>query len=306
MWPYILFFTISITLLVYFLKSKKPPTVTELVIYPIKSCGAITLNSIRINEFGIVFDREWVLLTPDNNIVTQRENPSLLKLQPSLNTSDNEIKSVELRFESLSFRFSPTKTGEVIQFECKSVQCEGIDEGEQVSKFLRKVFDKDYKMVRVFKHRQLNQHPRYKGLVPDDFKTTFVDSAQFLVLSEETFEKTKKSMPVEKQGNLDMIAFRGNIVVRGCPAFDEDTWSRFTIGDVELQGIARCPRCKITTVNQRTLEYDDNMEPVTTLRKLNGNGTKGYLGMHCVRLSNGEIKVGQSVNIKKRDKFPDI
>lgn len=238
--------------------------------------------------------------------MTQRENPSLLKLKPSLHTSENEIKSVELQFESQNFRFSPSKTGEIIQFECKSVQCEGVDEGEQVSRFLRKVFDKDYKMVRVFKHRQLNQHPRYKGLVPDDFKTTFVDSAQFLVLSEETFEKTKKSLPLEKQDNLDMIAFRGNIVVKGCSAFDEDTWARFRIGDVELQGIARCPRCKITTVNQKTLEYDDNMEPVTTLRKLNGNGTKGYLGMHCVRLSNGEIKLGQSVTIKKRDKFPDI
>lgn len=306
MWPYILFITISIALTIYFLRSKKSPTVTQLVIYPIKSCGAINLPSIRINEFGIVFDREWVLLTPDNNIVTQRENPSLLKLKPSLHTSENEIKSVELQFESQNFRFSPSKTGEIIQFECKSVQCEGVDEGEQVSRFLRKVFDKDYKMVRVFKHRQLNQHPRYKGLVPDDFKTTFVDSAQFLVLSEETFEKTKKSLPLEKQDNLDMIAFRGNIVVKGCSAFDEDTWARFRIGDVELQGIARCPRCKITTVNQKTLEYDDNMEPVTTLRKLNGNGTKGYLGMHCVRLSNGEIKLGQSVTIKKRDKFPDI
>jgi uncharacterized protein YcbX len=307
MWTYVVIGACAL-LMVYFLvfQRKKRPVVVEIIIYPIKSCGAVSLNSVSINEYGMLFDREWVILTPDNNIVTQREDPSLLKLQPTLFTEGNEIKAIGLKFENNTFKFSPQKTGEIIPFICKSVQCEGIDEGDQVRSFLSKVLKKDYRLVRVFKHRQLNEHPRYKGLVPDDFKTTFHDSAQFLLLSEETFSKTKSSLPSEKQSFLEMIAFRGNIIVRGCSPFEEDTWARFTIGNIDFQGIARCPRCKITTVNQKTLEYDDNMEPVTTLRKINGNGTKGYLGMHCVRLNNGEIAVGQSVIVKKIDKFPDI
>jgi len=300
-----------VLLALWFAKRRQSaPVVVDIVIYPIKSCGEYRVSKVAINNTGMIFDREWVLLTPNNQIVTQRENSKLLRLMPNLIVEGEEIKAMELSLDGQKIRFSPVKTGEVVKFECKSVMCEGIEEGKEVAEFLRKVFVEDYRLVRVFKHRQLNKHPRYQGLVSDDYKTTFMDAAQFLILSEESFNLTRDQLPKEKKDGLDMVAFRGNIVVRGCRPFEEDTWSRFQIGNVEFQGIGRCPRCKITTVNIKTLEYDDNYEPVTTLRKLNGNGTKGYLGMHCVRLNNaetpGEIQVGQRVLVKDTKKFPDI
>ena len=296
-----------ILLAFWFIKKKQNgPVVVDIVIYPIKSCGEFRVNKVGINNIGMIFDREWVLLTPNNQIVTQRENSKLLRLMPNLIVEQEEIKAMELSLDGQKIRFCPVKTGEVVRFECKSAMCEGVEEGKEVAEFLKKVYGEDYRMVRVYKHRQINHHPRYQGLVSDDFKTTFMDAAQLLILSKESFNLTKDKVHDEKKDGLDMVAFRANIIVRGCRPFEEDTWSRFSIGNVEFQGIGRCPRCKITTVNVKTLEYDDNFEPVTTLRKLNGNGTKGYLGMHCVRLNDGEIQVGQRVIVKDTKKFPDI
>ena len=292
--------------LYYFLQKRKQSvyTVSDIIIYPIKSCGAIHLKSVKINEFGMLYDRQWVLITPDDKIVTQRDDTNLLKLQPVLHEKNDVLVSVDLIYENHKISFVPKKTGEILEFECMKAKTQGIDEG--VSEFLSSVFQKDYRLISIIKNRQINEHPRYQGLVADNHKTNFTDCAQFLVISEASFEKTKVSLPTDKQASLDMGCFRGNITVKGPSPFEEDTWARFSIENIDFQGIGRCPRCKVTTVNQKTLEYDDNFEPVNTLRKLNGNGTKGYLGMHCVRHNNGEIFINSRVFIKETKKFPDI
>ena len=306
MWIYLIIASIIAIILGLLLKKKKStPIVTDIVIYPIKSCGSIHLESVQIDDFGMLYDRNWVLLTPDNNIVTQREDTLLLKLQPKLNIKINTLVSVELTHDGKKIEFEPQKIGEIIEFECMKVKCEGIDEGSRVSSYLEEVFKKPYRLVRVIKHRQISAHPRYQSLVADNHYTNFTDCAQFLVISEESYMKTKESLPSSKK-DLEIGCFRGNIIVKGISPFEEDTWARFTIGDIEFEGIGRCPRCKVTTVHQEKLSYDDHFEPVATLRKINGNGTKGYLGMHCVRHNTGEIQVGQRVIVKATRKFPDI
>lgn len=133
------------------------------------------------------------------------------------------------------------------------------------------------------------------------------DVAQFLIISEESCEATRRALPAHKQNDIDMSVYRANIVVRGVNRpFEEDWWENFNIGDITFQSIGKCSRCKVTTVSPKTLEWDPNMEPVTTLRRLNGNGTKGYLGMHCVRKNNGKLRVGDEVRVVSRRKFPDI
>ena len=254
----------------------------------------------------MLYDRQWVLITPDNLIVTQSDDTNLLKLQPRLIEINSSLAAVELTYEAKKFSFEPKKVGEIIEFECKKVICEGLDEGLAVSSFLREALGKEYRLIRIMKPRQMNKHPKYQGIVSDNHNSNFVNSAQFLVISEASHDKTKAAVPNEFKDSMDIGCFRANIIVRGCTAFQEETWARFRIGDIEFEGIGRCQRCKTSTVNQKNLEYFDNFEPVSTLRKINGNGTKGYLGMHCVRHTCGEIRLGQEVIIKETRKFPDI
>lgn len=297
---------ILICLTYYLKKSPSNPIVIDLIIYPIKSCGGIHLQSSEVNEFGMLYDRQWVLLSPDNKIVTQQDDTNLINLMPRVLEKNSNLSELELTYHGKSVQFKPQKIGEIIEFECKKAQCEGMDEGKDVSDYLEKVLQKPYRLVRVIKHRKMNEHPKYEGLVSDEHNSNFVNSAQFLVISEESHLKTKKMIPNDLKNDLDIGCFRANIIVRGCSPFEEETWARFRIGDIEFEGIGRCQRCKITTVHHKTLQYDPDFEPVTTLRSLNGNGTKAYLGMHCVRHTCGEIRVGQRVLVKETKKFPDI
>ena len=297
----------AVLLVIYFRYIKKSNlTVIDIIIYPIKSCGGIHLTSVQVDEYGMLYDRQWVMITPDNKIVTQRQNPNLAKLQPTLIEQNSILVQVELSFDGKKFTFETKKIGEIIEFECMEVQCEGLDEGHSVTEFLKEIFQNDYRLIRVIKHRQINKHPDYQGLVSDQHQTNFTDAAQFLVVSEASYLKTKASVPGTLKDDLEIGCFRGNIIVSGCRPFQEDSWARFTIGEIDFEGIGRCPRCRVTTVNQKTLQFHGNFEPVNTLRKINGNGTKGYLGMHCIRHTCGEMRIGQQVIVKQTRKFPDI
>lgn len=60
-----------------------------------------------------------------------------------------------------------------------------------------------------------------------------------------------------------MNRFRPNLVVTGCPAFAEDQWPRFRIGEVAFRAAGPCGRCVVTTTDQETGER--GVEPLRTL-----------------------------------------
>ncbi len=75
--------------------------------------------------------------------------------------------------------------------------------------------------------------------------------------------------------------FRPNIVVAGCPPFDEDRWLQLRIGDAEFTCFKPCTRsvfsnsviplfpcrCILTTVNPETGAKHPDMQPLRTLRE---------------------------------------
>jgi len=115
--PPILIFSVVAPLLIIFViagwrKGSKPsdPTVkhvsesqiTALIIYPIKSCGGISLEECKFDAFGLEFDRRWMLafkrtgnedpdsdkndgrLKADYKLLSQRLNPKMALLTPTL------------------------------------------------------------------------------------------------------------------------------------------------------------------------------------------------------------------------------
>ena len=58
--------------------------VSELYFYPVKSCGGTQLDRGEVTERGIKHDRHW-MVTDDNDLfITQRKNPKMALVRPSL------------------------------------------------------------------------------------------------------------------------------------------------------------------------------------------------------------------------------
>lgn len=58
--------------------------VKSLVVYPIKSCGAVNLQTAVIGPHGFLLDRHWVIVREDEaSFITQRELPQMALIQVS-------------------------------------------------------------------------------------------------------------------------------------------------------------------------------------------------------------------------------
>jgi uncharacterized protein YcbX len=291
---------LSLTIYLFTYQRPKSPIVTDIIYYHIKSCGGIHLFEAEIDSYGILRDRIWAIFDKDKKVVTQRENPALMKLQPRF-TFDGSSQPTELVLtypEHGEFKLDLTASTDYEEFPADVWSRIGIakSEGPNVAEWLRSVFKEDYILAKI--------HER--GL---EKKTgnpvNFNDGCHLLVVSEESYAELYKQLPNYKRDQVSMMTFRPNIVVKNCKVFEEDTWDRFTINNVEFHSHKPCPRCRLTTINPRTLEFDKNFEPVTTIRKIHGVGVKAMFGQLAWCKSQGKIHVKDTIKILKRKEFPN-
>lgn len=59
---------------------------TELVLYPIKSCAGMPVDAATVTSAGLsahgIHDREWMVVTDDGQFLTQREHPRMARIVP--------------------------------------------------------------------------------------------------------------------------------------------------------------------------------------------------------------------------------
>src|SRR5215207_579241 len=61
-----------------------PLTLTGLHVYPIKSAGGIAVPSWPVDEFGLRYDRRWMVVDQSGEAVTQREYPRLALVRTAI------------------------------------------------------------------------------------------------------------------------------------------------------------------------------------------------------------------------------
>jgi uncharacterized protein YcbX len=256
-------------------------SVSALAIYPIKSCGGIALNAAPIGPRGFVHDREWMVVTPDGEFLTQREIPRLALIQPHIE-ADGTLQVTTDWYDPL---FLAPGTG--TQRRAITVwQHQGwaLDAGDEAAAWFSTVLEQPCRLVRFDPDEVRPVNPAY-ALTPED-QVGFADGYPFLLLSENSLDDLNQRLATP----LPMNRFRPNIVVQGCPAFAEDTWREITIGTVPFGVVKPCARCAITTTDQRTaLVGKEPLRTLATYRK----GEHGVLfGQNLIHRATGTIQVG--------------
>src|SRR4051794_19208938 len=107
--------------------------VQSLHIYPVKSCGGIDLNEATIGSRGFLFDRNWMIITPDGGMITQRQHPELALIQTEI-TADTLRLSMKGQ-ETLVIPLH-RETGTPIDVTIFGEPCKAIDEGWDAADWL--------------------------------------------------------------------------------------------------------------------------------------------------------------------------
>ena len=59
-------------------------TISQLFVYPIKSCAGVELEDSLLIETGLEFDRAWMVVDETGEFLSQRELPRMALITPQL------------------------------------------------------------------------------------------------------------------------------------------------------------------------------------------------------------------------------
>jgi uncharacterized protein len=271
-------------------------TVSGVFVYPVKSLGGISLPQSSLDARGLKYDRQWMVVDEDGNMVTQRQEPKLALIRATIEPEQDALWLNSPK-ETLRLPLSGNPRAELVRVRVWNEHCEAFDQGSDDSFLLMTVIGKSfYRIVR------LSDHFHRRGSVfpaGPDFEVGFADAYPLLIASEGSLGALNNRLERKGSPLISMDRFRPNIVVRGCNPHDEDEWSRILAGGVELKAVKTCERCVITTVDQRTGSSAGGAgEPLRTLAEYRRNERgKVIFGMNYVHLDQGTISVGDEVQV---------
>lgn len=281
-------------------------TVSELWIYPIKSCKGIRVRHAEIDRRGFKYDRNFMVVSgPKNKFISQRTHPRMALIAPEIdsNTKTLIIKAPgvpELRVP-LTAPVDPEQLDVLVWSETCVAHEVSAAASAWFSLFLE--IPAGCKLVRIadsFKRKTDPSISKVNG------ETAFADAFPFLLAS-----TTSLAAMNEKMDNpIAMENFRPNIVVKGLTnAFTEDSWKRVQFNKTLCIDVAQpCTRCKLPNNNPETGVMDESF-PVTKYLQEYRNGKllnfnsadEVYFGIHLDNpaklgpLDGSSISVGQPI-----------
>ncbi|CAH2296866.1 mitochondrial amidoxime-reducing component 1-like [Pelobates cultripes] len=285
------------------LELKQVGIVSQLLIYPIKSCRPVSVQEADCMELGLykgdLRDRHWLVVTEDGHMVTGRQEPRMVLISVSVRGDSLCLKGEGM--DELLVPMSLPKSNKVRDCRVFGSDVQGRDCGEEASHWFTSYFQSSQPYYLVHFEADI-MRPRKSKEKEKLFRETDViaypDASPIMLLSETSLEdlNSRLAEPVSL-GN-----FRPCIVVSGCEAFAEDAWNDVKVGKCQLKRIMACGRCILTTVNPETGVLT-RKEPLDTLRTYrNSDSSLSYLyktaplfGQYYGVEQTGKLRVGDPV-----------
>jgi uncharacterized protein YcbX len=265
-------------------------TISELNIYPVKSCRGIALQSARLAETGFADDRHWMMVRPNGRFVTQRELPRLALI--GVDTSDHTLQLSAPGMAPLSVaREMPGTSMPVVVWKFSGG---GIDCGDAAADWCSQYLETPLRLVRFDTRQPRLCSPEWTRGTPAH--TEFADGYPILVLSRASLAELNSRLPKE----LPMARFRPNLVIDGVEAYAEDRIHELCSDEVALRIVKPCTRCSITTTDQERGALDGS-EPLATLKTYRFDRELGGVcfGQNAivVRGAGARLRVGQPLEV---------
>ena len=262
-------------------------TVTQLNIYPVKSCRGIGVTSMAVSDWGPEWDRRLMLIDENGRFVTARKYPRLLSVivglgingltfscagQESMSVSLDNLEVADKTINSLVWRD----------------QVDACEVDEAASQWFSELLGLSVRLVYIPESgfRQVDRQ-----FFDNKQRVGFADGFPFLLTHQASLDDLSQRL----QSSISMRRFRPNIVVEGGKPWAEDDWSSLKIGSLNFIAVKPCSRCVMTTIDPDTLEKAK--EPLNTLSQFRKTKMGVIFGQNLVHLDNGIIQVGDKVEV---------
>lgn len=278
------------------------PTLSELNLYPIKSCGAVTVHEAIVTAAGLmsgsIHDREWMIVDEEGQFLTQRDYPKMALIKPQIKTDMLAMGMAGMPLLELPLSLPADDDLRLTQVHIWNDQLKAHDCGKEAAQWFSEAVGTTCRLVRFPGHAKRMANSKWTGAI--EAPTLFSDGFPVLVISEASLEDLNQRLMQQGRFPLPMNRFRPNIVFSGVNAFEEDYAETIMIGDVILKPVKPCPRCPIPSIDQATGEIGpDPLDVLRTYRanpEVNGGIT---FGMNAIVLQGAgqSLRVGQTINV---------
>jgi uncharacterized protein len=224
--------------------------VASLHVYPIKSCGGITLDEALLIETGIEFDRAWMVVDPAGRFVTQRELPRMALIQPTLKTSEMVLRAPGM----LALHVALDRVEKPVRATVWNDEVDAFDMGDLCAQWFSDFLGQPVRLVRFDPDfKRLSDH-HWTG--DFDAENAFADGFPVLVTSVAAIDELNGRLRGHGLAEVTMARFRPNLVLDGLDAHGEDALDEIvfetTDGPVRLRMVKPCARCPIPDVDPLT------------------------------------------------------
>jgi len=269
---------------------------SALYVHPIKSCAGIAVGEALLVETGLEFDRAWMVVDAQGEMLTQREWPQLALVAPTLRSQDMVLRApgmlaLHLRLDTVE---APTRVrvwDDVVK---------AFDMGALTAQWFSDYLGRKVQLVRFDPEQQRLSDAHWTGAVQAE--NAFADGYPLLVANRASLADLNQRLAARGQAAVGMERFRPNLVLEGLQPWDEDHIDEIEIdadGDlVRLKLVKPCTRCSIPNVDPATGQTSN--EPGDTLAGFRADPRMdGALtfGMNAVVLSGFDhvLRRGQTV-----------
>ena len=274
-------------------------TVTELVIYPIKSCAGLSVPEATLALDGLsangVHDREWMVVTREGLFLTQREYPRMATIAPRVEGDALVVEAPGL---------SPIRLPLAHDLEAPEIEVLIWDDhvlaadcGDDAAAWFADAVGAPCRLVRFRPDVVRPKISPWTGGLPAAAR--FSDGYPILLIGQSSLDDLNARLAKAGRAALPMNRFRPNMVVEGIDAFEEDFVETFSDGEINLRPVKPCARCPIPSVDQATgIPGPDPLDILQTYRanaRMDGAVT---MGMNVI-VQDGigrTLRVGQELN----------
>ncbi len=236
-------------------------TLSEVHLYPVKSCGGVAPNQALLVETGLEFDRTWMVVDEHGGMLTQRQWPRLALVQPQFKGSELMLRAPGML--ALHLRLDAVEAATRVQVWDDIVKA--YDMGALAAQWFSDFLGTRARLARFDPEEQRLSDPAWAGDIAAE--NAFSDGYPVLVASEASLAEVNRRLATQGQPPVTMQRFRPNLVLAGLQPFDEDHLHELLIatdeGAVRLRLVKPCVRCGIPNVDPQTAAI--GTEPGATL-----------------------------------------
>jgi uncharacterized protein YcbX len=274
---------------------------TDILVYPIKSCAGVSVRQAKICSLGLQWDRQWLIVDDQGLFQTQRQIPHLVWVTATASSTRLTLSAPNQPDLDMPWA-NPHSVRRRVTIWKDTL--DALDMGQAASDWLNAFLEvpgRSFSLVQFDPQQTRWSDPAWTGPVASAHQ--FADGFAINVLAQSSLDQLNDRRSEQGLEPLSAWRFRPNLILSGLDAHEEDhiRYLRFPTpeGSIEFELVKPCPRCQIPDIDPQTAINESDVSPLlATYRQIPKMDHAICFGMNgVVRAGAGlTLQVGQPFN----------